>query len=146
MDALRNLIHAIAAEHVEAASVSVALPRKAGVHPVFDWVSGYLIENPQSVLQLYLYHARPGVPRVSVFVTSESIAKALDSAEFSETFRVTTADFGSAGQGSLPGQSSYRPRKFKCPVCGREVNAIPIDGLPPPNCMNRHPPRHMEAE
>ncbi|WDD93563.1 hypothetical protein Bsp3421_003651 [Burkholderia sp. FERM BP-3421] len=52
--------------------------------------------------------------------------------------------FGGAGLGSLPGQSRYRLREYRCPACGHTVSAIPLDGLPPPNCMRNHPPRHME--
>ncbi len=142
MEDLKKTIQAIAADGAEPASVSVALQAKASIGLILDWVGGYLTEHPNNVLELYVYRARPGPTTISARVTSDSMARAMDSLEF----RAMVASFGDAGHGGLPGQPRYRTRKFKCRTCGREVNGIPIDGLSPPMCMNKHPPRRMDLE
>ena len=142
MKKLKKTIQAIAAEGVEAASVSVAVQRKASIGRVLDWVGGYLAENPESVLELFVHRARPGSQSFSGRVTRDSMARAMNS----EEFRAMVASFGDAGYGSLPGEPQFKPRKFKCPRCDRKVDVIPMDGLPPPTCMNKHPPVHMELE
>lgn len=141
MEDLKRTIQAIAVDGVEAASVSVSLQSKASIGLILDWVGGYLTENPNIVLELNVHRARPGPTPISVRVTRDSVAKAMDSPEF----RAMVASFGDAGHGGLPGQPRYHTRKFKCPTCGREVTAIPVDGLPAPMCMDNHPPRHMEV-
>ena len=142
MEKLEQAMRAIAAESEEAASLRISVHRNANVKAVINWVDGYLDKNPSDVLHLSIHRAIPGTSTTSVQVTKASVSSAIASG----TLTGIIAGFGDAGQGSLPGQSRYLTRKYKCPTCGREITAIPLDGVEPPLCHYNHPPRHMVME
>ena len=160
MEELKKVMQAIAAESREAASVSLALPANSSIGAILYWVANYLADNPYSILELYIHRANSEFRSTSVRVTKESMTRAVNSEEFrgmmagfgdagqewlSGQVRWRVAGFGDAGQGSLPGQARFKPRKYKCPVCLRQVDGIPLDGLPAPKCQIGHPPQYMDV-
>ncbi|KWZ40688.1 hypothetical protein WS73_25580 [Burkholderia savannae] len=141
MKAFRQIFDAIQAETVEPVSARIGIPVKTDVTATFDWISGYLDAHPEFVVKLYIHRANPKFESISALVTKKSMAQAKRSGDF----QLLLTSFGGAGQGSLPGVARFVLRTYECPECHRQVDIIPLDGVPPPKCQNGHSPREMEV-
>lgn len=135
---IETILKAAAERDVGAATISVVVQPSAPSIDVLAWLNGYLRENPAHILELRVHRPKPRDYGLAVAVTAASLKRA-----WGRLGLEPQNAFADSASGELPGTPRYRPRLYRCPKCGREVSAVPLDNFPPPMCINVHSPTRM---